>query len=99
MTEHPMKTAPHARRTRVYRMPAEWEKHRATWLAWPHESSDWPGKFETVPWIYGEIIRHLALVEKVCILVQDAETELEVHGILNNCHVDLKAIEFFQIRD
>jgi agmatine deiminase len=78
-------------------MPAEWEKHRATWLAWPHESSDWPGKFETVPWIYGEIIRHMARVEKVCILVQDAETELYVHGVLENCHVNLDAVEFFQI--
>ena len=40
-------------------MPAEWEPHAATWIAWPHNRSDWPGKFEPIPWIYAEIIRHL----------------------------------------
>ena len=43
-----------------YRMPAEWEPHAATWLAWPHNRSDWPGKFEPIPWVYAEIVRHLA---------------------------------------
>ena len=37
-----------------YVMPAEWEPHTATWLGWPHNASDWPGKFEVIPWIYGE---------------------------------------------
>ncbi|MFI5290562.1 MAG: agmatine deiminase family protein, partial [Polyangia bacterium] len=40
-----------------FRMPAEWEPHAATWLAWPHEKSDWPGKFEPIPWVYGEVVR------------------------------------------
>ena len=80
-----------------FRMPAEWEHHRATWLAWPHETTDWPGKFEAIPWIYGEIARHLSKVEKVCILVESAEAEQDVREILRNCHVDLNAIEFFQI--
>ena len=53
-------------------MPAEWEPHEATWLAWPHEKSDWPGKFAPIPWVYGEIVRHLARVERVRILVEDA---------------------------
>ncbi len=52
-------------------MPAEWEPHEATWLAWPHEISDWPGKFAPIPWVYGEIVRHLSRVEKVRILIQD----------------------------
>lgn len=95
--EHAMSTEGRTRTGNGFRMPAEWERHRATWLAWPHESSDWPGKFETVPWIYGEIIRHMARVEKVCILVQDAETELQVRGVLENCHVNLAAVEFFRI--
>src|SRR6476619_2477140 len=58
-----------------YRMPAEWEPHEATWLAWPHEKSDWPGKFAPIPWLYGEIVRHLARVEHVRILVEDADAE------------------------
>ena len=39
-----------------YTMPAEWEKHAATWLGWPHNVSDWPGKFEIIPWTYGELL-------------------------------------------
>src|SRR5205807_2695373 len=33
------------------RMPAEWEPHAATWLAWPHQASDWPGKLAPIPWV------------------------------------------------
>src|SRR5205085_7511017 len=33
-----------------FRMPAEWEPHAATWLAWPHEPRDWPGKLAPIPW-------------------------------------------------
>lgn len=79
-----------------YRMPAEWEPHVATWLAWPHESSDWPGKFAPIPWLYGEIVRHLARVERVRILVEDAEAEQRARRILQKCHADLKAVEFFE---
>jgi len=42
-----------------YRMPAEWEPHAATWIAWPHNRGDWPGKFSPIPWVYVEIVRHL----------------------------------------
>jgi agmatine deiminase len=77
------------------RMPAEWEPHAATWLAWPHEKSDWPGKFAPIPWLYGEIVRHLARVERVRILVENAEAERAVRKILKSCHADLAAVEFF----
>ena len=40
-------------------MPAEWEPHEATWLGWPHQLSDWPGKFAPIPWVYGEIVRKI----------------------------------------
>ena len=76
-------------------MPAEWEPHEATWLAWPHEKSDWPGKFAPIPWLYGEIVRHLARVERVRILVQDRDAEEGVRKILKKCHVELAAVEFF----
>jgi agmatine deiminase len=77
------------------RMPAEWEPHEATWLAWPHETTDWPGKFAPIPWLYGEIVRHLARVEKVRILVQDGDAEQRVRKILRKCHADPAAVEFF----
>jgi agmatine deiminase len=76
-------------------MPAEWERHEATWLAWPHEKSDWPGKFAPIPWLYGEIVRHLARVERVRILVQDRDAEEGARNILKKCHAELAAVEFF----
>jgi len=81
-----------------FRMPAEWERHSATWLAWPHEISDWPGKFAPIPWIYGEIVRHLARVEKVCILVEDGEIEQKARRVLKKCHVEMAAVEFFHAK-
>src|SRR5436190_15932689 len=55
-----------------YHMPAEWEPHAATWIAWPHCRDDWPGKFSSIPWVYTEIVRHLHTRERVHILVKDA---------------------------
>jgi len=76
-------------------MPAEWERHEATWIAWPHETSEWPGKFAPIPWLYGEIVRWLARVERVRILVANAEAEQGVRRILKKCHADLNAVDFF----
>ncbi len=56
-------------------MPAEWEPHEATWIAWPHNRDDWPGRFAPIPWVYGEIVRKLSRVEKVRILVDDRALE------------------------
>lgn len=58
-----------------YRMPAEWEPHRSTWIAWPHEETDYPEKLDAVRWVYAEIVRLLSTSERVNILVQDAELE------------------------
>jgi agmatine deiminase len=79
-----------------FRMPAEWEPHEATWLAWPHERSDWPGKFTPIPWVYGDIVRRLARVEKVRILVQDAALEKSARRVLTKCAVEMSAVEFFR---
>ncbi len=78
-----------------FRMPAEWDRHEATWLAWPHEESDWPGKFEAILWLYGEIVRHLARVERVHIIVADQSIEARVRATLALCHVNLDAVRFF----
>jgi len=80
----------------TWRMPAEWEPHEATWLAWPHERSDWPGKFAPIPWVYGSIIKHLTRVEKVRIIVEDAALEKSVRRVLDKCLVDMSAVEFFR---
>jgi agmatine deiminase len=70
-----------------YRMPAEWEPQRATWLAWPHNRSDWPGKFEPVPYVYAEIVRHLARAARVELIVNDGEAEARACTILTHANV------------
>ena len=65
-----------------YRMPAEWEPHAGTWMAWPHYRGDWPGKFEPVPWVYAEIIRNLARHERVELVVADAAAERQARKVL-----------------
>lgn len=77
------------------RMPAEWEPHEATWLAWPHEITDWPGKFAPIPWVYCDIIRKLTRVEKVHLLVPDEETAQKAGRMLRKVDVDLDAVRFF----
>ena len=81
-----------------YRMPAEWEPHIATWLAWPHNKADWPGKFAPIPWVYAEIIRHLARFERVEILVQGARAEADASARLDRAGVDLTQVGFHHVK-
>jgi agmatine deiminase len=76
------------------RMPAEWEPHEATWLAWPHYRDDWPGKFEPIPWVYAEIIRHLARRERVELIVTDATSEKRARKILDRANALSDTIHF-----
>ena len=69
--------------TLAYRMPAEWEPHESTWLAWPHYRDDWPGKFEPIQWVYAEIIRSLARHERVDLIVNSAESERRARVVLD----------------
>ena len=68
-----------------YRMPAEWEHHSATWIAWPHHEPDWPGKLGPIPWVYAEIVRVLHRFERIEILChsdavqRDARAKLDAH--------------------
>ncbi len=80
-----------------FRMPAEWEPHEATWIAWPHNKEDWPGRFAPIPWVYCEIVRKLAEVERVRILVDDPEAAERATRMLHKTGANLKAIEFFAI--
>ncbi len=77
-----------------YRMPAEWEKHAATWIAWPRNPNDWPNRFQPIPWVYADIVRHLARVEAVHILVSDASSETRVRGILKRAMVNQENVRY-----
>ena len=81
-------------RTLGYRMPAEWEPHEATWLAWPHNPEDWPGKFSSIPWLYVEIVRLLAARERVHLIVENAASEKRVTGMLHRAGANLQQVSF-----
>jgi agmatine deiminase len=78
-------------------MPAEWESHEATWIAWPHERRDWPGKFHAIPWVYGEIVRHLSKGERVNILVEDERARVRVQRLLRQVQAKSESVQFFTI--
>ena len=79
-------------------MPAEWAPHAATWIAWPHNPEDWPGKFQPIPWVYCEIVRHLSQVEDVHILVNDAAAEKRATQMLSRQHANLARVRFHRWR-
>jgi agmatine deiminase len=79
-----------------FRMPAEWAEHAATWIAWPHNAADWPGKFQAIPWVYADIVRSLSRVEDVHILVNDALAEKRARGILLRAGAKLARVHFHQ---
>ncbi len=77
-----------------YRMPAEWEPHAATWLAWPHYQGDWPGKFDPIPWVYAEIIRSLSKHERVELIVNDAASGRRARKVLGRADALSSNIRF-----
>jgi len=78
-------------------MPAEWEQHEATWLAWPHNPEDWPGKFQAIPWLYAEIVRLLAAHERVHILVDHERAERLAVSMLRRAKVNLEQVSFHRL--
>jgi agmatine deiminase len=80
-----------------FRMPAEWAPHEGTFLGWPHELTDWPGKFAPIPWAFAEIVRHLARVERVYLLVEDRAAESRVKLILKKSHGNLENVQFMRV--
>jgi agmatine deiminase len=77
-----------------YRMPAEWEPHAATWLAWPHYEGDWPGKFEPIPWVFAEIIRNLSKRERVELVLNNAAAGRKARRVLERADALSKDIRF-----
>ena len=89
----------------VPRMPAEWEPHEATWIAWPHHEPDWPGKLGPIPWVYAEIVRVLHAHERVEILCHDdavreaAQDHLHAHGVEANYRLHVVPNDRVWLRD
>jgi agmatine deiminase len=79
-----------------YTMPAEWERHEATWLGWPYHPTDWPGKLDTIRWVYGEMVRKIAAGETVRILVRSEGEEKLARTRLVQAGADLGRVEFIR---
>ena len=80
-----------------FRLPAEFEYHEATWIGWPNNKQDWPGKFQPIPWVYGEIVRYLSRGEKVRIIVQSKEHQKKAEQVLKAVDADMSNVEFFKL--
>ena len=80
-----------------FRMPAEWEPHAATWLAWPHKEDSWPGNFAPIPAVWVEIVRALARYEAVNILVNDSAMAARVRAGLHAREVFAESISVYEI--
>jgi agmatine deiminase len=78
----------------AYSMPAEWEPHEATWLGWPHNVEDWPRKFETIPWVYGEMIRKISEGENIFLIVRNKSDENLARQVIKCVGADLRKIHF-----
>jgi agmatine deiminase len=78
-----------------FKLLPEWAKHEATWIGWPYNKSDWPGKFSPIPYVYSEIVKYISRGEKVRIFVQSKEQKSKAEKVLKDCDVSLTNVEFF----
>ena len=80
-----------------FTFPAEWQRHRATWIGWCYNKNDFPGKIATIHWVYGEITRKLIEAgERVAILVQEERHETKARQVLSKVGADFEKIEFYR---
>jgi len=77
-----------------FSMPSEWERHEATWLAWPHNPTDWPDKLDTIRWVYTEIVRRIASGETVRMLVNSSAAEKQARRYLARAGAEAGRVEF-----
>jgi agmatine deiminase len=78
-----------------FKLLPEWTIHTATWIGWPYNKTDWPGKFSPIPYVYGEIVKYISRGEKVRIFVQSKEHKKKAEKVLRDCDVSFTNIEFF----
>lgn len=76
------------------RLPAEWERHQATLMAFPHEGNDWPGKYQAIQWAFVEIIRRVALYENLLLVVKSQAHRKRVHTMLQQAHADTAHVRY-----
>lgn len=82
-------------REQGYYFPAEFSKHTATWLSWPHKEASWPGKIESIYPVYAQFIKLVAEGERVHINVADETMKQKALGFLQKAGADLNNVQFF----
>lgn len=80
-----------------YFFPAEWERHEGTWIGWPHNRNDWPGKLGAVRWVYGEIARHLTAGEVLNVLASSMDIERQARRVFIDAGATMERVRFFRI--
>ena len=75
-----------------YAMPAEWEPHHGTIIAWPHNENDWPGKFPTITYFFADFIRHLSQVENVYVLCNSDANLKRMQNMCQNENANMQNI-------
>jgi agmatine deiminase len=83
------------KKAKQFILPAEWDKHEATWIGWPHNKEDWPGKFSPIPYVYAEIVKIISKGEVVRILVENDNHEKKAAKVLKSVGVDFSRIEIY----
>lgn len=78
-----------------YTFPAEFAKHEATWLSWPHKEASWPGKINSIYPNYSQFVKYLAMSEYVRINVADAVMENFAKEHLQKAGVNMEKVQFF----
>jgi agmatine deiminase len=78
-----------------YYFPAEFAKHDAMWLSWPHKEASWPGKLDSIFPSYVQFIKVVSLTERVCINVVDASMQAFATKLITAAGVDMKQVQFF----
>lgn len=77
-----------------FRLPAEWEPHKATWIGWPFNKEDWPGKFQPIPWVFAEIVKKITEGETCFIIVNNELHKKSAIDVLKKTGVDFSQIVF-----
>jgi agmatine deiminase len=76
-----------------WRMPAEWEPHAATWLAFPHKQGDWPGKADSIIWVFAEIAKQLTRAERVRLLVRNSSDAARAHNVFARAGANFEQVD------
>ena len=81
-----------------FRMPAEWEPQKSVWMSWPHNKNDWPGLFENIPNVVGNIIKYLTKHQRIDLLVNNNKNINTIKKYLKEIDCNISNIKFHKLK-